>query len=189
MQKIQRSLLRKKRRSLSHRVQQRTEQRICARVIHSALFKKAQRIGLYLHAFGEVRTHLLIMQCFKHKKSVYLPQVSQLNKQLKWVKVTQQQYLQKRFSRHHLGMYEPKQRGHSVHILDLLIMPLLACDALGTRIGMGGGFYDRTLATAPYKPYRLGISHNFQYIPTAVIREVWDQPIHALFTTDQAYYF
>ena len=46
-------------------------------------------------------------------------------------------------------MKEPMAtRGQHVSTLDLLIMPLLACDQLGTRIGMGGGFCDRTLATA-----------------------------------------
>ncbi len=46
-------------------------------------------------------------------------------------------------------------------------MPLLACDTHGTRIGMGGGYYDRTLASAPQHPYRLGIAHDFQLIHNA----------------------
>ncbi|SDC03701.1 5-formyltetrahydrofolate cyclo-ligase [Acinetobacter boissieri] len=189
MQTVQRKLLRKQRKNISHKVQQYTEHHICIKIARSAIFKKSKHIGLYLHAFGEVRTHLLIMQCFKHKKFVYLPQVCNMNQQLHWVKVTPQQYLQKRFYRHRLGMYEPRQRGRSIHILDLVITPLLACDSVGTRVGMGGGFYDRTLVSAPYRPYRLGIAHTFQYITNPIFKQIWDQPIHALFTATKAYYF
>ncbi|MBF7682770.1 5-formyltetrahydrofolate cyclo-ligase [Acinetobacter sp. B5B] len=189
MQDIQRKALKQQRKALSRGTQQRTEHRICMRIIRSAIFKKSQHIGLYLHAFGEVHTHLLIMQCFKHQKTVYLPQISSSKKHLVWVKITQNQYIQNRFSRHALGMYEPKQRGKLIHILDLVVTPLLACDALGTRIGMGGGFYDRTLCFAPYLPYRLGIAHAFQYIASPIPRQKWDQPIDALYTVNKTYCF
>ncbi len=63
-------------------------------------------------------------------------------------------------------------------------MPLLACDTHGTRIGMGGGYYDRTLASAPQRPYRLGIAHDFQLIHANLPRENWDQPVDALLTPE-----
>lgn len=61
-------------------------------------------------------------------------------------------------------------------------MPLLACDHSGTRIGMGGGFYDRTLASAPGLPFRLGLAHDFQLLSQSLKREKWDQPLDALIT-------
>ena len=78
--------------------------------------------------------------------------------------------------------------GH-VSTLDLLIMPLLACDHRGTRIGMGGGFYDRTLATAPHRPFRLGLAHTFQYIDQTLPRQKWDQPLNGLLTSEKFYIF
>ncbi len=67
--------------------------------------------------------------------------ICNMNQNLMWVKISSSQYLNKRFSHHPLGMKEPMaSRGQHVSTLDLLIMPLLACDHLGTRIGMGGGY-------------------------------------------------
>lgn len=80
-------------------------------------------------------------------------------------------------------------RGYHVSKLDLLIMPLVACDHAGTRIGMGGGYYDRTLATAPHRPFRLGIAHSFQYIDQPIIRQKWDQPLDSLLTSEKRYDF
>jgi 5-formyltetrahydrofolate cyclo-ligase len=76
--------------------------------------------------------------------------ICNMNQRLVWVKVSRNQFQNKRFSHHPLGMQEPMAtRGQHVSHLDLLLMPLLACDPYGTRIGMGGGFYDKTLASAP----------------------------------------
>jgi len=54
---------------------------------------------------------------------------------------------------------------------------------------MGGGFYDKTLASAPHKPYRLGIAHDFQLIQQPLHREVWDQPLDALLTPAKYLHF
>ena len=47
---------------------------------------------------------------------------------------------------------------------------------------MGGGFYDRTLASAPGRPFRLGLAHDFQLLALPLKRETWDQPLDALIT-------
>ena len=152
--------------------------------------KKHHKIGLYLDAFGEIYTHDILLYCFTHHKKVYLPMICPMNQTLVWVHITKNQYLNQRFSRHHLGMLEPMaSRGMHVSHLDLLIMPLLACDAQGTRMGMGGGFYDRTLARAPYKPFRIGLGHNFQYLNTHLQRQSWDQPLDLFISPRKIYSF
>ena len=57
---------------------------------------------------------------------------------------------------------------HSAEALDIILLPLVAYDLHGHRIGMGGGFYDRTLAftrSCPYdqRPELIGLAHEFQY--------------------------
>lgn len=188
--KILRRQLRNQRRKLSYFEQQQAEQQVLARLRNATTFKKAHKIGIYLHAFGEIHTKKIIQLCFQQHKQVYLPIICNMNQKLVWVKINAHQYFSQRFSHHPLGMKEPMAtRGHAVSHLDLLIMPLLACDHRGTRIGMGGGFYDRTLATAPHRPYRLGLAHDFQYIPQTLHRQSWDQPLDALLTPKKYYFF
>lgn len=185
-----RKQLRLKRKRLSPYEQKKAEQQVLNRLRYSPQFKSAQKVGLYLHAFGEVHTRKIIQLCFQKNKQVYLPMICNMNQNLVWVKINLQQYKNKRFSHHPLGMKEPMaSRGHHVSKLDLLIMPLLACDHHGTRIGMGGGFYDRTLASARHFPFRLGIAHDFQYIEETLHRNIWDQPLDALITPSHKHYF
>ncbi|RKG36356.1 5-formyltetrahydrofolate cyclo-ligase [Acinetobacter guerrae] len=185
-----RKQLRSQRRLLSFFDQKKAERKTLQRLRHTSHFQKSKKIGLYLHAFGEVHTQLLIEECYKFKKQVFFPMICNMNNQLMWVKVSRHQYRNKRFSHHPLGMKEPMaSRGHHVSHLDLLVMPLLACDHKGTRIGMGGGFYDRTLASAPHKPFRLGLAHAFQLLDQTLTRQSWDQPLDALLTPDHLYRF
>ncbi|MEB3753447.1 5-formyltetrahydrofolate cyclo-ligase [Acinetobacter sp. MD2(2019)] len=187
--KILRKQLRKQRRQLSSFEQKQAAAQLLQRVRRLPQFKSARNVGLYLHAFGEIETHALIDLCFKWAKAVYLPQVSPTRFGLRWIKITRNQWQNRRFSWHPLGMQEPKQRGKNVQCLDLLILPLLGCDSRGTRLGMGGGFYDRTLQLAHQSPYRLGIAHDFQYLSKTVPRQVWDQALHGLCTPQRYYKF
>jgi 5-formyltetrahydrofolate cyclo-ligase len=182
-----RKKIRKQRKQVSVLQQQYSEQHILNRLRHLPEFKHAKHIGIYLHAFGEIQTRKIIEYCFHQKKSVYLPMICNMNQRLVWVKISLHQFYNQRFSYHPFGMQEPMaSRGQHVSHLDLLIMPLLACDAFGTRIGMGGGFYDKTLASAPYhRPFRLGLAHAFQLVPQTLIREPWDQPLDGLLMPQQ----
>lgn len=188
------TLLRRQLRKQRHRVDRYTHLQTARSVLIKLrtlpVFHQATHIGIYLDAFGEVQTHQLIMYMFKCNKQLYLPKICNMNQHLHWVKVSQQQYLNRRFAWHRLGMQEPMcTRGESIQHLDLLIMPLLACDASGTRLGMGGGYYDRTLATARNKPYRLGLAHEFQFLHSTLKRQRWDQPLDALLTPCTLRYF
>jgi 5-formyltetrahydrofolate cyclo-ligase len=175
--------LRQQRRRVSTFKQRQSQQKVWSKLRQHAIFKSSQHIGVYLNAFGEIYTRHIILESFRHGKSVYLPMICNMNQHLVWVKITQQQYLNQRFANHHLGMQQAIQsRGHHVTQLDLLLMPLLACDHLGTRLGMGGGFYDKTLSRAAKKPYRLGLAHDFQLLDHPLSREAWDQPLDALLT-------
>ena len=64
---------------------------------------------------------------------------------------------------------------------DIVIMPLLGFDRRGTRLGYGGGYYDRTLETLPTKPRLVGLAfaaQEFDIIP----REPHDVPLDAIVT-------
>lgn len=186
---ILRRELRRQRRQLSRSQQRQAEIALWQRVTQQPEWRRSKRIGLYLHAFGEIATRQLFLSAHQQHKQVFLPQVCPMNQRLKWVRVSWQQYCQHRFYRHGLGMFEPMQRGIAVQHLDLLCLPLLAADRHGTRLGMGGGFYDRTLHQARQRPFRLGLAHSFQLLDVKLPRQAWDQALHALATPQQVLRF
>lgn len=188
LQQLRREL-RRKRRRLTCFQQRQAAQAVLSRFRRIPEIQKAKKIGLYLDAFGEIATQGLIEYCFKLNKDVYLPKICNMNQHLLWVKISRQQFYTRRFAPHCLGMLEPQQRGIAVKHLDILCMPLLACDIKGMRLGMGGGFYDRTLSHAQHLPFRLGLAHDFQRLNIVLPHQPWDQPLHALCTPQSYQYF
>ena len=70
-----------------------------------------------------------------------------------------------------------------------MLLPLLAFDRAGNRIGYGGGYYDRTLhflqkpSAMPPKPSLLGVGYTFQEVP-AIDRDPWDIPLVGMVTEE-----
>jgi 5-formyltetrahydrofolate cyclo-ligase len=72
--------------------------------------------------------------------------------------------------------------------MSLVCLPLVAFDARGNRLGMGGGFYDRTLAfmrNKGQKPSLAGCAYAFQEVPL-LPAESWDIPLTLIVTDHQA---
>ena len=78
--------------------------------------------------------------------------------------------------------------------LDLVLAPLVAFDPAGTRLGMGGGFYDRSFAFLRDPDYRgrrprlLGLGYEFQQV-AELIRRPWDVPLDAVATETALHVF
>ncbi len=66
---------------------------------------------------------------------------------------------------------------------DCLLVPLVGFDDQGHRLGHGGGYYDRTLASMRHRPMALGIGYAFQHLPT-IRPQPFDQPMDAVVTED-----
>ncbi len=181
-----RKSMRRQRLSLPLHVRRHAGQSIVRHIRREPQFINSQKVGLYLDAFGEVPTRALIQLCFKLRKAVYLPVVRSVNQPLSWSRITRHQWQNQRMMKHRFGMKQPlMQRGVSVKSLDYLFMPLVAFDLKGHRLGMGGGFYDRTLAGCSNgkksKPTRVGLAYDFQRVDV-LYRNSWDIPLHAVVT-------
>ena len=87
------------------------------------------------------------------------------------------------------GIAEYLPRGvHQVRTrhLDVLFMPLLGFDRAGWRIGMGGGYYDASLAHLIHRrrwrrPYLIGVAYTTQEVDSAP-NDPWDVPLDAILT-------
>jgi 5-formyltetrahydrofolate cyclo-ligase len=82
---------------------------------------------------------------------------------------------------HAFGMHEPGPHARTV-TPDVLLIPLLAFDARGTRLGYGGGFYDRTLASLATKR-AIGIAYAGQEVSELPCHD-HDHPLDAVVTED-----
>lgn len=82
------------------------------------------------------------------------------------------------------GIFEPQPNYPSLlpNEVDLILVPAIACDVRGYRLGYGGGFYDRMLSAPEWmaKP-TIGIVFEFAYL-TDLPRDDWDQPLQGVCT-------
>lgn len=147
------------------------------------------KVGVYLDAFGELPTQPLIDWAYRHGFWVYLPVVKKPNEPLVFVKVQRKNHRQLRLIRHQLGMQQPASE-HCIyaHQLDILFMPLVAFDTAGYRMGMGGGFYDKTLAKTKHKPLKIGYAYDFQQVERLDVNP-WDIKLDMAATPSKLYNF
>lgn len=82
------------------------------------------------------------------------------------------------------GVPEPpeKNRGAGAAQLDLVLVPGLAFDAAGNRLGWGKGYYDRFLASLRPRPLTIGIAYDFQLLEAAVPVTPHDQKLDHIVT-------
>ena len=175
-----RQQIRKTRANLTALQQQQAEDSITQQALALIEERNAQHIALYLSFDGEISTEKLIKTLWVQGKQVYLPVLHPFNPNhllfLRYLPDTPM--LKNKF-----GILEPKLNVQNVlplDELDILFTPLVAFDKQGNRLGMGGGFYDRTLQHWQKSPFiPVGLAHQCQQVeqlPT----EVWDVPLHQI---------
>ncbi len=148
------------------------------------LILNSQRVAAYLAADGEMDPLPLIEYLWSLGKTVYLPVLVPFTRNRLWFARFEPDT---RLVTNRFGIPEPaRQELIRPVTLDLVLTPLVAFDHCGHRIGMGGGFYDRSFAFLLgrrhwRKPALLGIAYAFQQQP-AITPELWDVPLDAIAT-------
>jgi 5-formyltetrahydrofolate cyclo-ligase len=154
--------------------------------------QQARRIGLY-HAFGaELNTMPLLTALLANGKHISMPVLHPCSAgHLLMLNYHPDSELQL----NQFGIPEPVLRVADVtplSAIDCLLIPLLGFDANGNRLGMGGGFYDRTLASWARGRYPhlsvFGLAHDCQQL-SAVPVASWDVPIPAVITPSRCLRF
>jgi 5-formyltetrahydrofolate cyclo-ligase len=169
----------------------RAQSRLVGRVLRLAQFRKARRVALYIGVRGELDASVVALSARGRRKTYCLPVLDPLRKGVlrfcRWRPG-------ERMRRNRFGIPEPierKRRQLPAQRLDLVLVPLVGFDAQCNRLGMGGGFYDRTFAftrsrRCATRPYLLGIAYAFQRVER-LQAQPWDVPLDAV-ATDRALY-
>ena len=185
--------LRAQRNTLSAAQQLRAAQQLATRLATQPLFRVSRRIAVYLPNDGEIDPVPLMTRIWRMNKICYLPILSRLTHDRLWFApfTPDTPLTQNRF-----GIFEPLTPARnriSAQELDLILMPLVAFDTQGNRLGMGGGFYDKSLAFLRTrrvwrKPHLIGLAHDFQRVDK-LTASAWDVPLQAVATDGGIYQF
>jgi len=153
-------------------------------------YKNSNHIACYIANDGEIDPVKIIEHAWSHDKKVYLPVLSPSKNSLYFAPYTENSVCKM----NRFGIPEPECKPSQLikaHQLDLLLLPLVAFDASGNRVGMGGGFYDRTLAYLQDQqlleiPELVGLAHEIQKVDR-LNRQSWDIPLDYIITEKQHY--
>lgn len=115
-------------------------------------FSKYDSFFIYNSFSTEARTDLIIQELLKMGKRVYLPRVEGKN-------MVAVPYLGGELNKGAFGISEPQGQAFEGQI-DVTVIPLLAVNSKGFRIGYGGGFYDRYLRGK--NTLKVGMGYGFQ---------------------------
>ena len=136
----------------------------------SALYKEAQTIYFYLPYNQEVRTIPMLERALREGKKVAVPKV--YGDTMKFIYLENLDQIAKGYA----GIPEPvNDEPVAEDKQALVLMPGLAFDPMGHRIGYGGGFYDRFLAEEPDHP-TLALCYDFQMLENLETEE-FDIPV------------
>jgi 5-formyltetrahydrofolate cyclo-ligase len=187
-----RARLRSRRSDLSSDDQRAAAERMTANLTSTRFFLASRRIACYLPNDGEIDPSLIIERLWRMRKEVFLPVVPSFGRdRLGFARVLPGMKL----APNRYGIAEPRVLARELtraEDLDLILLPLVAFDANGNRLGRGVGFYDKTLAFRQrrrhlQKPRLLGLAHDFQRV-AAVPADAWDVPLDGV-VTDRAVYY
>ena len=143
--------------------------------------------AIYLTNDGELDTSALIKHLWKLGKKVCLPVISEDGSR----RMTFREYLpDSRIEENRYGIQEPAAENCEIPLeqIDVVFTPLVAFDANGNRLGMGGGFYDCTLREKAPRTMVIGLAHDLQQVDT-LPAEAWDVPLPCIATPSRIFHF
>ena len=146
---------------------------------------RRRHVAGYLSTDGEPDLGEVFRRLFAAQKQVYLPVVTGPGRPLDFYPYHATSVLKP----NRFGILEPVgtvDDARSARFIDLVLVPLVAFDTCGNRLGMGGGFYDRSFAFLSaglgwQRPCLVGVAYECQRHPR-LPTEAWDIPLRAIVT-------
>jgi 5-formyltetrahydrofolate cyclo-ligase len=146
------------------------------------LLRPGVRLGAYLPAPGEFDPSPLLCLAQRRGARILVPRLSRVHPAGMTFAPLSPPLRRNRF-----GLLEPAGRASaSALTLDIVLVPLVAFDRRGHRLGMGGGFYDRALSFRLRRrrwrgPRLIGLAYAIQELP-AIEAAPWDVRLDAVLT-------
>lgn len=148
-------------------------------LVQSAWFQQASLVMLYLPFRGEVETALVAEAARAAGKRLVLPRVATRPVKKLWLHLWEGEPVVGTY-----GILEPAQSWPLVEPgeVDLVVVPGVAFDRQGTRLGYGGGYYDRTLPLMKRARF-VALAYGFQVV-NALPAAPHDVPLHGIATEE-----
>ncbi len=137
--------------------------------------------SLYLSSYNEVRSELIAQYFYQSNINFSYPRITQKNHHLDFIAATKNQEFKPNPFFHKI--LEPQ--GNIMVFPDVLILPLLAFDSSLSRLGMGGGFFDRSiefLKNHNSKIITIGLAYDFQRSEAMLPNENTDRKLDFIVT-------
>lgn len=185
-----RTAIRAKRQALSLEYQQEAARLCCENIISSKIISEQHtNIAFYLSNDCEVSLEHLFNYCWSNNKNCFLPILN--NRKLDFIKYTKNSALKNNI----YNIPEPLANNPNDYIkaqsLDLVFLPLVAFTVQGQRLGMGGGYYDRTFAflhetfnNYKTKSILIGVAYDLQCVEVLPC-DSWDINLNGIVTETQ----
>ena len=165
-----RRYIREKKRAMTEAEIEEKSRRLGDLFLATEAYRKADTIYGYLPYNQEVRTVPMLEQALRDGKRVAVPKC--YGDEMRFIYLTDLTRVEKGYA----GIPEPVEDGPVAHDRTaLVLMPGLAFDREGHRIGYGGGFYDKYLSAEPGHP-TLALCYDFQMLPELETEE-FDIPV------------
>jgi 5-formyltetrahydrofolate cyclo-ligase len=158
---------------------------ICEKLIKQEQYQQADTILFYIAFRNEVDVKTLIEDAWKQEKRVTVPLVNPRDRSMKCMQIKDWQELKTGS----YGILEPSdvpERVINPEEISLVVVPGVAFDERGYRLGYGGGYYDRFFARQGTLCFRIGVAYPEQMVKT-VYPEPHDQPLHQIVTSQKIY--
>lgn len=185
-----RSSIRAKRRQLSSTQQENAANKLFLLLKNHPDFLSSHKLAFYVAIDGEISPHLLIAEAHKLGKLCYLPVLRTDGKnELLFAEYKPETSL----NLNYFSLSEPAigpDNTITASDLDTVFMPLVAFDTEGARLGMGGGYYDRSFEflrlTDSKSPKLIGLAHECQRVEKLQVA-TWDVPMEKIITDLKIY--
>lgn len=184
-QQLRKQLIKQRKLQPSQRQQEKSAAMV-KHLLRNNRYRAARHIAIYFPVNGEANPTALFLKHRLPRQHFYLPVLSSLRQGemdfVPWTDAT-------RFRRNQFNIPEPVyhlQQTQAANALDIVIMPMLGFDRQGHRLGMGGGYYDRTFAfklNSDRRPFMIGFGYGFQQLDV-LTSQAWDVPLQAWVTEE-----